>query len=150
GHFYCELADVDENGTKIAQMRAVIFKWALHDINRKLQEAGERDGLKGNREIHAHCSVNFHGVYGLSLVIHDVDPYGGEAQIDRNRRMILKKLKSEGVLEKNKGTAIPAAALRIGLITSKGTAAYHDFCKTLQSVPYSFKVIVAACTMQGE
>jgi exodeoxyribonuclease VII large subunit len=149
GHFYCQLADVEEDGRTVAQMRAVILKWVYPSIVRKLQEAGQAHGLNSNREIQAHCSVEFHEVYGLSLLIHDVDPYGGEAHIDRNRRLILEKLKSEGILEKNHLTPIPAAALRIGLITSKGSAAYNDFCHTLQLSPYAFKVIFASSLMQG-
>jgi exodeoxyribonuclease VII large subunit len=74
GHFFCELVDVDDDGSRIAHMHAVIWSSAYITILRKFEAAGESDGLKGNREIHACCSIQFHDVYGLRLQIHDVDP----------------------------------------------------------------------------
>jgi exodeoxyribonuclease VII large subunit len=150
GHFYCELVDNDENGAPIARMQAVIWRSQLDSIRNKLRDAGDPDVLAGNREICALCSVSYHAVYGLKLQIHDVDPSFGEAQIDRNRRLILEQLKNEGILSKNKLTNLPAAALRIGLITAEKSAAYNDFANTLRASPFSFKVIAAFASMQGE
>jgi exodeoxyribonuclease VII large subunit len=75
---------------------------------------------------------------------------GGEAQIDRRRRLILERLRSEGILERNKGLVVPTPALRVGLITSKNSAAYNDFTHTLQTSGFGFRVLLAASVMQGE
>jgi exodeoxyribonuclease VII large subunit len=150
GHFYCQLVEVDERGRQVARMSAVIWKSEYTDILCRLEQAGHPGGLAASKEICALCSIRFHDVYGLQLQIYDVDPYGGEAHIERNRRLILEKLKSEGILEQNQKTFLPAASLRIGLITSKGSAAYNDFCHTIRSSAYSFKIVLASCLMQGE
>ena len=150
GHFYCELVDLDDAGRQVARMRAVAWKSQYDAICRKLKEAGLADALAGNQEICALCSVSFHEVHGLSLQIHDVDPNFGEAQIDRNRRLILETLKQEDLLERNKQTALPAAALRIGLVTTANSAAYNDFQKTLAGSPFAFRVFLAPAAMQGE
>lgn len=150
GHFYCELVDLDDAGQQVARMRAVAWKSQYDAICRKLKAAGLANALAGNQEICALCSVTFHQVHGLSLQIHDVNPNFGEAQIDRNRRLILETLKQEDLLERNKQAMLPAAVLRIGLITAANSAAHNDFQKTLASSPFAFRVFLAAAAMQGE
>lgn len=131
-------------------MIAVIWRSDYQKVIKKLQQLGMTNALKDNSEVCVLCSVRYHDVYGLSLNIFDIDPSFGEAQIDRNRRMILEKLSAEGVLKKNAQIFLRSDSLRIGLITSKESAAYYDFVRTLLSSPYSFKIIAAHATMQGE
>jgi exodeoxyribonuclease VII large subunit len=150
GHFYCELVELDAAGRQVARMRAVAWRSQYEVICRKLKQAGLTNVLGDNQEICALCSVSFHEVHGLSLQIHDVDPNFGEAQIDRNRRLILAGLKQDGLLERNKQIGLPAAALRIGLVTAASSAAYNDFHKTLANAPFAFRVILASAAMQGE
>jgi exodeoxyribonuclease VII large subunit len=150
GHFYCELVDVDPRGNQVAKMRAMIWRPDYQKIKTKLQHLGVTEALKDNSEVCLLCSVRYHDVYGISLNIFDIDPSFGEAQIDRNRRMILEKLSAEGILKTNAQLNLRADALRIGLITSKDSAAYNDFIKTLVSSRYSFKIVLAHASMQGE
>ena len=149
-NYYCELTDVDEQGTIVAQIRAIIWQREYNQILRKLRDAGMPDALQDNSEVCVLCAVRYHEVYGLSLNIYDIDPAFGESQIDLNRRQIIKKLSRENVLKKNTETYLTPAPLRIGLITRKESAAYNDFIKTLFSSAFSFQVILADCTMQGE
>ena len=150
GNYYCELTDVDEQGNIIAQIRAIIWQREYNQILSKLRDAGMPDALQDNSEVCVLCAVRYHEVYGLSLNIYDIDPSFGESQINLNRRQIIEKLSRENVLKKNTGTYLPSAPLRIGLITRKESAAYNDFTKTLFNSPFSFQVIFADCTMQGE
>lgn len=150
GHFYGELVDIDDNGQTVAKMRVVIWRAEYEKIRQKLLDDGQPDALNGNREICALCAVRFHEVYGLQLQIFDVDPHFRESHIDRNRREILEKLQSEGLLNKNKATVLVAAPMRIGLITSANSAAYADFTKTLGASPFSFKTLLASSAMQGQ
>jgi exodeoxyribonuclease VII large subunit len=150
GHFYGELADIDEDGRTVAKMRAVIWRGEYERIKQKLADDGQPDALNGNREICALCAVRFHEVYGLQLQVFDVDPNFGESHIERNRYRILQKLRAEGLLERNKTTTLVRASLRIGLVTSANTAAYADFTKTLGGSPYAFKILLAASAMQGQ
>ncbi|MCD6599067.1 MAG: exodeoxyribonuclease VII large subunit [Dehalococcoidia bacterium] len=149
-NYYCELIDVDELGSKTAQIRAIIWQPEYSKILNKLRRAGMPDALQDNSEVCVLCAVRYHEVYGLNLNIYDIDPSFGESQIDLNRRQIIEKLSKENVLKKNAETYLAVAPLRIGLITREESAAYNDFTKTLFNSPFSFKVIVADCTMQGE
>ena len=150
GHYYCELMDVDAMGDTIAKMRAIIWRYNYVKIMRKLHILGMPDALRDNSEVCLLCAVRYHEVYGLSLDIYDIDPTFGESQINLNRRQILEKLTKEDILNKNRETYLPLTILRIGLITSKESAAYNDFTKTIFSSPFSFYVVFADCPMQGE
>ena len=150
GHYYCELMDVDAAGATIARIRAVIWRHNYVKITEKLQTLGIPDALKENSEVCVLCAVRYHEVYGLSLDIYDVDPTFGESRINLNRRQILEKLTKEGILDKNKERHLPVASVRIGLITSKESAAYNDFTKSISASPFSFQIIFADCPMQGE
>jgi exodeoxyribonuclease VII large subunit len=150
GHYYCELMDVDAMGNTTARIRATIWRHNYMRITEKLRALGIPDALKGNSEVCVLCSVRYHEVYGLSLDIYDIDPTFGESQINLNRRQILERLTSEGILNKNRERYLPAASLRIGLITSRESAAYNDFTKTILASPFSFRIVFADCPMQGE
>jgi len=150
GHYYCELMDVDAAGDTIARIRAIIWRHNYMKITEKLQTLGIPDALKDNSEVCVLCAVRYHEVYGLSLDIYDIDPTFGESRINLNRRQILEKLTKEGILNKNKETYLPVAGLRIGLITSKESAAYNDFTKSILGSHFSFQIIFADCPMQGE
>lgn len=150
GHYYCELMDVDAAGDTIARIRAVIWRHNYMKITERLRTLGIPDALKDNSEVCVLCAVRYHEIYGLSLDIYDIDPTFGESQINLNRRQILEKLTKENVLDKNKATYLPVASLRIGLITSKESAAYNDFTKTIIASPFSFQIVFADCPMQGE
>ena len=150
GHYYCELTDVDAMGNTVAKTRAVMWRHNYARITEKLRTLGMPDALKDNSEVCVLCAVRYHEVYGLSLDIYDVDPTFGESQINLNRRRILEQLTQEGILDKNKQPHLPVASLRIGLISSKESAAYNDFTKTILASRFAFRIVFADCPMQGE
>jgi len=150
GHYYCDLMDVNATGDTIARIRATIWRHNHMRITKKLQTLGMPDALKNNSEVCVLCAVRYHEIYGLSLDIYDIDPTFGESQINLNRRQILEKLTKEDILNKNKDVYLAVASLRIGLITSKESAAYNDFTKTIMASPFSFQIVFADCPMQGD
>jgi exodeoxyribonuclease VII large subunit len=62
----------------------------------------------------------------------------------------LERLRVANLLDLNKSISLPAAALRIGLITASGSAALADFTKTLLLSGFSFRISFVPATMQGE
>lgn len=150
GHWYGDLVGVDDNGATCAKIKATIWKGKFISIQKKLKDAGAEEALRGNKDICFLCTVNYHHQYGISLNIHDVDPAFGEAQIARNRRLILETLLKEGILRKNEATKLNMPPQRIGLVTSKGSAAEQDFVRTIEASPFSFQVFLAHSSVQGE
>jgi exodeoxyribonuclease VII large subunit len=62
---------------------------------------------------------------------------------------ILFRLTKEGLLELNKRLCVPMLPQRIGLITSKGSAAYNDLLKIFSSLMFGFKIYLADAIVQG-
>ena len=69
--------------------------------------------------------------------------------LERRRRETLAALAAAGLLERNRALPFPELPLTIALITSHGSAAYHDFLGTLGASGYGFRVRFVHATVQG-
>ena len=63
---------------------------------------------------------------------------------------MLADLRDRGLLDRNKSLALAELPLRIGLVTSVESAAYHDFLSSLRDSGYGFRVLVAGASVQGD
>lgn len=129
-------------------MRATIWSSDFQRIQQAFRDRGVTNAFQESQEICALCSVRYHAVHGLTLMIFDVDPSAGESHIERNRHRVLSALAKDGLLDTNKTRSLGVAPLRIGLITAAGSAAYADFAHTLSS-PFGFQIVFAPASMQG-
>ena len=69
--------------------------------------------------------------------------------MERARRELIESLKKTGLYDRNRETALPLVPLDIGLVTSDGSAAYHDFVEELRSSGYAFRLHFVDARMQG-
>lgn len=135
----------------IAQVKAVIFENIKQRIFSRLKEVDSSLELKKDIEVKLLCKVDLYVKTGqFSLTVFDIDPVYTLGKIAQNRIKIIEELKAKGLLEKNKVLKIPLVPLRIGLITSHDSAAYHDFINELQISGFGFKVVVFDSYMQGK
>lgn len=122
----------------------------MHAIERDLEDAGV-GSLRSGIEIRLRATVGLrrgHSLVQLSLL--EVDPAFIAGRLALNRDEILRKLEADGSLLANRKLEIPLVPLRIGLVTSRGSAAHADFLKQLGKPGYRFKVLTVEATMQGE
>jgi exodeoxyribonuclease VII large subunit len=66
-----------------------------------------------------------------------------------NRERLLKTLAADGLLRANAARPLPPVPLRVGLVTSHDTAAYHDFVHELEVSGYAWQVCLADVRVQG-
>lgn len=149
GHCYLDLTETEE-GRPLARARAVIWKFTYARLLPAFRMATGR-ALEAGMQVLLQVEVSYHGVYGLSLVVKDIDPsftVGGEAA---RRRQTIERLQGEGLLELNKERPLPVAVRRVALISSEGAAGYGDFCRELQSNAYGYALDVRLfpALMQG-
>lgn len=85
----------------------------------------------------------------LQFTVREVDPLFSLGALEKRRRETLRALEAEGLLERNKKLPLPLAPLEIGLITSEGSAAYHDFLDTLVNSGLGFRVYLVHSAVQG-
>lgn len=86
----------------------------------------------------------------LSFIIEDVDPEFTLGGLDRQRRLLVQRLQAEGAVAWNKARALAPPALRLGLITAAGSAAWNDVMHTLASSGVGFQVLQCDVRVQGE
>src|SRR5437763_1200388 len=65
------------------------------------------------------------------------------------RDLLLQTLTSEGLLRRQAQLRVPPVPLRVGLVTSDGSAAAHDFLRTLEASGHAWQVTVIDARVQG-
>lgn len=86
----------------------------------------------------------------LTFKIDRVDAAWTLGQMVADKDALLRKLQSQGLIEKQKKTHVmPEVPLKIGLVTADGSAAYADFTDELAKSGISFEVMLSNTTVQG-
>ena len=151
GHCYVEFVEKDSRGGQmIAKARGSI--WA----NRWRLLKPYFEGTTGQRfvagiKVLVEVSVEFHELYGYSLVVNDIDPSYTMGDMARNRAEILKRLTDEGVRDMNKELEMPLLPNRIAVISSSTAAGLGDFMNQLEhnEAGYPFYTHLFPAVMQG-
>ncbi|MCC8062403.1 MAG: exodeoxyribonuclease VII large subunit [Rikenellaceae bacterium] len=150
GHCYLELVERPDNGkAPVAQARAVIWASSYKMISGYFRFQTGSD-ISAGMKVLVKCTVSYHPVYGLSLVISDIDPAYTLGETERLRRQTIAQLQEEGVFEMNKDFELPDVLQRIAVISSPKAAGYRDFMQELNASPYRFDVKLFASVMQGD
>jgi exodeoxyribonuclease VII large subunit len=151
GHCYLELIEKqpDEQNVR-ARVKAIIWSNRYRFLKAFFENiTGEylREGLK----ILVKTKVEYHELYGLSLIISDIDPAFTIGEMAMKRQLVIKKLEQEGVFSMNKELAFPVFPQRIAVISSKNAAGYTDFINQLKnnSFGYVFYTALFETVLQG-
>jgi exodeoxyribonuclease VII large subunit len=148
GHVYFELIEKGDRDEIVGKLDAVIWKNDALKISRLLAASEQR--LADGVQIRCRGSLDFYAPSGrLQLCIREVDPAFTLGLLERRRRETLAALAAAGLLEKNRALLLCDLPLTIGLVTSHGSAAYHDFLSGLSESGYGFRVIFIHAAMQG-
>jgi len=151
GHCYLELIEKQADDTNIrARIKAIIWSNRYRFLKSLFENVtGEtvREGLK----ILVKAKVEYHEIYGLSLVITDIDPAFTIGELAMKRQLIINRLRSEGIFTMNKELDIPAFPQKIAVISSKNAAGYTDFINHLNGnrFNYVFHTALFESAMQG-
>lgn len=148
GHLYFELVEKGQRDDVLAKLEAVIWRSDLETIERDLAENGQH--LVEGVEIRCRAQADFYPPFGrLQVVVRRVDPEFTLGLLSRRRRETLEALQKAGLLQTNKALELSEVPLRVGLITSYDSAAYHDFASTLEQSGYGFMVSFLHSAVQG-
>ena len=148
GHCYLELVEKGEGDAILGKLDAVIWRGDLARIRPALARHGQR--LDEGLTIRCRVQLDFYPPHGkLQLHVKDVDPVFALGQLEARRRETLEALAAADLLEANRRLPFPTLPLEIGLVTSEGSAAYHDFLSTLAESGFGFRVTVVHSPVQG-
>ncbi len=151
GHCYLELIEKhpDEKNVR-ARVKAIIWS-NRYSFLKSFFENITGESLKKGLKILVKTKVEYHELYGLSLVISDIDPAFTIGEMAMKRQLVIKRLVQEGVFSMNKELDFPAVPQRIAIISSKNAAGYSDFVKQLtdNGKGYVFYTALIETAMQG-
>ncbi len=149
GHCYMELSQTSDAGL-VAKAQAVIWSSKFRFIAPFFKSVTGSDLAEGMNVL-VQVSVNFSQLYGLSLVIDDIDPSFTVGEKERIRRQTIERLEKEGLMDLQKELALPVLPYRLAVISAPDAAGYRDFTKHLCENEYGFVFSpeLFPATMQG-
>jgi exodeoxyribonuclease VII large subunit len=149
GHTYFTLVErAAGTGDRVrARLDCVLFRDDRPAVNRALKEV---PGAELGNDVDVRIRGRVGAYQGkLQLVMSAIDPVFTVGGIAANRERVLRALAADGVLEVNGRLPLPLVPLRVGLITSRESAAYHDFVHELEISGFAFQVGVIDVRVQG-
>lgn len=150
GHCYMELCQSGPSGP-VAKVRAVIWRSQAPAVLGKFA-AATGSPLQPGVSVIFEVRVNYSELYGLTLVVSDVDVEHTLGEAELRRRETLERLEKEGLIDLQKELALPDVPYRLAVISAPDAAGYGDFRRHLLENEYgfAFDVRLYPATMQGD
>lgn len=149
GHCYLELIEKKPGGDQLlAKQKAVIWSNIWYWLSAQFQLT-TGVALSAGQQVLVEVSLNYHELYGLSLVITDIDPAYTLGDWAKRRQEILLRLKQEGILHLNKELPWPLLPKRLAVISSAKAAGYEDFCEQLKESGFAYEWQLFPALVQG-
>lgn len=149
-HCYMELVQKNDAGDTVARARATIWANNLYPIDAKFT-AATGQLLASGMKVMVRVTVTYHPVYGLALVIDDINPEFTLGDVLRRRAENIRRLTEEGIIDMNRTLEWSDPMLRIAVISSESAAGYGDFENQLHNNSHGLKFYTRLfhATMQG-
>jgi len=150
GHLYFDLIEPGASGRgQQPKLAAVAFRGPLRGIEAVLRKVGSLELVDGI-EVRFRGRVEFYPPQGrVQFIVNAIDPRHTLGQLSADRDRVLRLLALEGLLDKNVGLKLTPVPLRVGLVTSDGSAAYNDFVEELTASRFGFRITLVDARVQG-
>jgi exodeoxyribonuclease VII large subunit len=150
GHVYFDLCEKDERRDHVrAKLSVALWRNDRPGVNRTLKGADLK--LDDGVEVRIRARVEFWPPGGrLQLIMDAIDPVFTVGKLAAQRARILQVLAADGLLRRQAELALPVVPLRVGLVTSRSSAAYHDFVQELDASGHAFCVYPVDVRVQGQ
>lgn len=141
---------------ELANLRVSKNKWLYFDLKDEFASVkffGTVHMLPGPLEdgmlLKVRATPRLHNLYGFSMNVQSMQP-AGEGSIRKAAELLQAKLAGEGLFDPARKRPLPATPQRIGLITSKQSAAYADFIKIINARWSGLDITLIDVQVQGE
>lgn len=149
GHCYMELSQ-SRDGMVSAQIRAIVWASIYRQIEPYfLSVTGVP--LGPGVQVLLFVRVQYSALYGLSLIVDDIDPAFTVGEAELKRKQTLERLTAEGLVDAQKEFSVPQLPYRIAVVSSPEAAGYRDFMRHLHENEYGFRfsTMLYPSPMQG-
>lgn len=149
GHCYLELSQSDEKGL-VAKTNAIIWSSRYRFIAPYF-ESVTGSPLQEGMVILVQVQVNYSELYGMSLIVNDIDPEYSVGVKEQERLKTIQRLQKEGLMGLQKELELPLLPYDLAVISAEDAAGYRDFMRHLSENPYGFEVnpVLFPALMQG-
>ncbi len=146
-HTYFALVEQGDAG------RAVLNVSLFAPMKRNLTPLLKRNRLElaDGMKVRIFGHLDFYAPNGrLGLKMAGIDPRYTLGELSLARDQVVRRLVAAGLFDANRGRTVPPVPLRVGVVTSVGTAAWHDFHDELARSAIGFRLAVCDTRVQGE
>lgn len=148
-HAWFDLVERDSRDDVVATVGAVMFESARRRMESKLAAASVE--LEDGLSVRVRVRVELYEARSkFQVIVEDVDPAWSAGELAMRRERVLAAVRAAGVADRNLGLSLPAVPLRVALLTSAGSDAFHDFVSSLRRSGYAFDVTVFDVRVQGD
>ncbi|MYI54139.1 MAG: exodeoxyribonuclease VII large subunit [Acidimicrobiaceae bacterium] len=154
GHVYFDLVERSERAEPgappVASVSVVLFRDDKDRVNTVIKRHGNAIRMDDGVSVRIQGMLDFYAPRGqLQLRMIAIDPAHTLGALAAEREALLKALAAEGILSRNAGVALAPVPLRVGLVTSAGSAAHADMLKVFATSGFAFKVFEIDTRVQG-
>jgi exodeoxyribonuclease VII large subunit len=149
GNTYFEIVEKRARGGVEAMIDVALLKWnragvdaAMRRTSNLVLESGIEVRIRGRATVYA-------GNGRLQFEMTGIDPEFTLGRLAADRDRLLTALRNEGLLEVNAACVLALVPMRVGVITSVDSAAYHDFMKELGRSRFGWRVETFDVRVQG-
>ena len=148
GHVYFTL--VDPEAPQRACLSVMLSAAKKDRVNRALKRAGGAVRMTDGTDVRIRGRVDWYPGRGqLQLRMTAIDTEYTLGALELARAELLARLEQEGLLRANALRPLPLVPLRVGLVTSRGSAAHADALHELEASGFGFSVVLADARVQG-
>lgn len=139
GHCYIDLIDKDDSGADVrAKGHAIVWNSSWKVLRPYFVGATGRE-LSVGMNVLVKAQVQYSELYGLSLIVYDIDPSFTVGEAELRRREVINRLREEGMFDMNSTLELPALPRSFAVVSSETAAGYRDFMKHLHENSFGFK-----------
>ena len=150
GHCYLELSQSDDRGL-VAKAKAVIWRSRYTLLATYFRQA-TGSAISAGMSVLLRVQLSYSEVYGLSLVVDDIDAQFTLGEAELQKRRTISRLEEDGLMELQKSLEPSPLPYSLAVISARDAAGYGDFRRHLIENEYgfAFRVDLFEATMQGE
>lgn len=137
-------------GQPRAKVSVVLFSQDRDRVNAVIRRHGNAIRMTEGVRVRIQGMLDYHPPSGrLQVRMTAIDPAHTLGLMVAEREVLMQALAREGLLRANAGRPLAPVPLRVGLVTSMGSAAHADVMKRLASSGFAFKVTEVHAAVQG-
>ena len=151
GHAYFTLIEPGaDRHTAEHTLAVTLFSRNRQRVNTHLKRAGGAVRMEDGVRVRIRGGLQLYSQRSrLQLNMVAIDPTFTLGDLESRRQQILTRLSTDGLIEANRRLALSPLPLRVGLVTSVGSAAYADFVHELEISGIGFELLAADARVQG-